>query len=233
MNKVEEKMEGEGFQFLGLEKSNSIVLDIGSAHTKCGFTGEFSPRHILPTEFTLHSGKRVRYYLLFFVFSIFSDENFYYLKLSLSNNEKYTENEWRQAIERLLHKIFFGLLGVGPESNVVIIDSYLYPTIFRKALSHVLFTRFNIETVKFWLKEAAPLLSLPLLPIPPNSAKISISNRFRTTSLVLNVGYSSTRALPIYERLALLGNLQVGVGAQAIFHRLKLVFLLFCYFYVS
>jgi hypothetical protein len=40
-------------------RKNPIVLDIGSAVTKCGYAGDAEPR-LLPTEFVTTSGKRVR-----------------------------------------------------------------------------------------------------------------------------------------------------------------------------
>ena len=40
-------------QYYGSEKS-SVVLEFGSAYTKCGFAGESSPRQIVPANFFLH-----------------------------------------------------------------------------------------------------------------------------------------------------------------------------------
>ncbi len=47
------------YEFFGSEKS-AVVLDIGSAYTKCGFAGESHPRHLIPSShFTISSGKKV------------------------------------------------------------------------------------------------------------------------------------------------------------------------------
>jgi hypothetical protein len=47
-------------EFYGSEKA-AIVLEIGHAYTKCGFAGEVSPRHIIPTKFVLVNGEKVCY----------------------------------------------------------------------------------------------------------------------------------------------------------------------------
>jgi actin-related protein len=44
---------------LSKDKKIPVVLDIGTAYTKCGFAGESSPRHIIPTEVRPHHLDRV------------------------------------------------------------------------------------------------------------------------------------------------------------------------------
>jgi len=134
------------FDLLGFE-GKWVVLEIGSAYTKCGFGGKYTPKHIVP--------------------SIFNAAN---TTLSLLCPTKGTEIEWRQALETLLREIFHTFLGIGPGYNVLVIDSLLYPLNFRKALAYVLFKRFKISNVKYCLGEATPLFTLP----PTNGTETSL-----------------------------------------------------------
>ena len=42
---------------VGGEKS-AIILDIGASYTKCGFAGEATPRHVIPSDLKLKTGKK-------------------------------------------------------------------------------------------------------------------------------------------------------------------------------
>lgn len=45
-------MSQDKLRFFGLEQ-DAVVLEIGTRFTKCGYAGEFIPRHILPTPAAL------------------------------------------------------------------------------------------------------------------------------------------------------------------------------------
>jgi len=154
---------------LNTTEKPAVVLDIGSAYTKCGFAGEPTPRGIFPTTF-------------------FGRRNQLLKPVTPVGGTLPTDEDWEEAVEKLLNYIFFHILQANPhERRVVICESLLVSNGFRKALAYVLFIRLGVVSIFF-----APNTMLSLYPCDMK------------TGIVVDCGYLDTRILPIYEGIALL-----------------------------
>ncbi|XP_060070556.1 actin-related protein 10-like [Ylistrum balloti] len=127
--------------FEGLSYSsdkNVIVIDIGTAYTKCGLAGETGPRCIIPSEVkNAKSGKIV----------------------NLSDFEK--KYELFENIKDFLFVLFFRHLLLSPKNKrVVICESLLCPDVFRETLGKVLFTHYEVATVMFASSHVMSLMTL-------------------------------------------------------------------------
>lgn len=122
---------------LGSEKIH-VVIDIGSYHTKIGFAGEASPRHIIPS---------------------------YNVK---SNNEvvnicdpKLTKEELSDELITFVHAIYFRYLLTNPKDRkIVVCENFLQRELFRETLADVLFKQFSVVGIMM-----TPALPLALIPI--------------------------------------------------------------------
>eukprot|EP00026_Physarum_polycephalum_P010728 Phypoly_transcript_10905.p1 GENE.Phypoly_transcript_10905~~Phypoly_transcript_10905.p1 ORF type:complete len:381 (+),score=26.28 Phypoly_transcript_10905:44-1186(+) len=150
------------FPFFGAEKA-AVVLDIGSRFTRCGFAGESVPRRIFSTSLIDQNGKKL---------SLFS---------FLATHSE-SRSEWLEAIENLLHEIYFLYLQCNPrERRGIVCENLLSPAIFRESLAHILLEKYQVLAVTF---VHTPVVSLvPLL---------------KTTALVVDIGFSETRVVPVY-----------------------------------
>ncbi|KFD48989.1 hypothetical protein M513_10141, partial [Trichuris suis] len=107
----------------------TIVLDIGNAYVKLGFSAELSPRRILPTEQLLCIPKLGPKPLT-----------------DLSNGG----DEADAAFVHLFYEIFFRHLLLSPKDRrVVIVESVLTPSELRSTMAKVLFTRYEVMSVMF------------------------------------------------------------------------------------
>jgi actin-related protein 10 len=123
---------------LGVEKP-VIVLEIGTAYTKCGFSGEPCPRRILPTT-TLINGKTVQVF---------------------DHAEQRTEDELREVLVHFLYDIVYMHLMVKTQDRrVVISESIVAPSVFRSILADVLYRHFTFGSVLF-----APTPLFALFPL--------------------------------------------------------------------
>ena len=125
---------------LGADKQ-AVVFDIGSAFTKIGFAGEFSPRHIVRSEIkTIVNGDLV-------TIKLFKDKG----------NINY--NEFRD----FFHMIYFRYLLVNPkERRVVICDSILKSVCVRNLIAQILFRDFEVVSICFVPSHLLALFSLGL-----------------------------------------------------------------------
>nr|XP_023025103.1 actin-related protein 10 [Leptinotarsa decemlineata] len=109
------------FETLSSDKQ-IVVLDIGAAYTKFGFSGEFSPRTIIKSEVRCKTSKQFRR-----VWNYKSAEDLYDLLVDF------------------MHSIFFKYALVSPKDRaVIIVESLLCPTLFRETLAKVLFSHYEI-----------------------------------------------------------------------------------------
>nr|CAI5826474.1 unnamed protein product [Callosobruchus analis] len=101
----------------------SVVLDIGAAYTKFGFTGEFSPRSIIKSEVVCTKTKQLRK-----IWDFKSEEDLYDLLVDF------------------IHIIFFKHALLSPKDKpIIIVESLLCPTLFRETLAKVLFHHYEMS----------------------------------------------------------------------------------------
>ncbi|KXJ24727.1 Actin-related protein 10 [Exaiptasia diaphana] len=134
------------FDIIGLGgEKNAVVIDIGTAYTKCGFAKEAAPRHIIPSYIT---------------HTVNGTTNTEYV----FENDKRNPDELYAVLRDFIHMIYFRYLLVNPrDRRVVICESVLCPTLFRETIAKVLFKHFEVPSVLF-----APchLVSLFTLGVP-------------------------------------------------------------------
>ncbi|XP_023234542.1 actin-related protein 10-like [Centruroides sculpturatus] len=104
-----------------------IILDIGSAYTKCGFARETGPRWIISSEVkNSQTGKVTK------LWDYKSPEELYLL------------------FKEFLQQMYFKYVVANPkERRVVIVESVVCPTVFRETLAKVLFHHFEIPSLIF------------------------------------------------------------------------------------
>lgn len=101
----------------------TVVLDIGAAYTKFGFTGEFAPRTIMKSVARCKKTGRLRK-----IWDYESPEDLYDL------------------LVEFLHTIYFKYALLSPKDKpVIIVESLLCPTLFRETLAKVLFSHYEIS----------------------------------------------------------------------------------------
>jgi hypothetical protein len=116
------RLRSMGLGPIGVEKP-AVVLEIGSAYTKCGFAGEGAPRHVIPSTI-VRKGESV---------PVFTPE-----RLGDSDSIK-------EILTDFLFEIFYKYLLVKTtERRVLVVESPLTPTKFRQALADVLFRHFKV-----------------------------------------------------------------------------------------
>ncbi|TSK58019.1 Actin-related protein 10 [Bagarius yarrelli] len=135
------------FEVLGSGgEKTAVVIDLGTAYTKCGFAGETGPRFIIPSELQRpglqQSIKVVQY--------------------NINTEELYTN------LKEFIHTLYFRHLLVNPrDRRVVIIESILCPSHFRETLSRVFFKHFEVPSVLF-----APSHLMSIMTLGINSALV-------------------------------------------------------------
>ncbi|XP_072383319.1 actin-related protein 10 [Diabrotica undecimpunctata] len=101
----------------------TVVLDIGSAYTKFGFSGEFAPRTIIKSVARCKKSGQLRR-----IWDYESAEDLYDL------------------LVEFLHVIYFRYALLSPKDKpVIIVESLLCPTLFRETLAKVLFSHYEIS----------------------------------------------------------------------------------------
>lgn len=111
-----------GLGTIGVEKL-AIVLEIGSAYTKCGFASESAPRHVIPSTVT-RNGKSVRVY---------------------DPESPIVEADLRNVLIDFLFDIFYKHLLVKTiERRVMVVEDPFTPTLFRQVLADVLFRHYKV-----------------------------------------------------------------------------------------
>ncbi|KAJ8976654.1 hypothetical protein NQ317_010369 [Molorchus minor] len=103
----------------------TVVLDIGTAYTKFGFTGEFAPRNIIKSEVRSRKNGQLKR-----IWDFESPEELYDL------------------LVEFVHTIYFKYALLSPKDRpIVIIESLLCPTLFRETLAKVLFVHYEVSMV--------------------------------------------------------------------------------------
>jgi actin-related protein 10 len=101
----------------------TVVLDIGSAYTKFGFSGEYAPRCIIRSEVCCKKTNTIRRIL------DYKDEKDLY-----------------DLLVDFVHVLYFKYALFSPKDKpIVIVESLLCPTLFRETLAKVLFVHYEIS----------------------------------------------------------------------------------------
>ncbi len=171
----------------------AIVIDIGHAYTKCGFAGETGPHTIIPSRI-YSSNKPIKIH----------DYNKNQIYKQSSNNINLTktnieEETLREILIEFLYRIFYKILNSNSrERKLVIVESILTNSFFRKILADVLFKNFQVVSILFLPSHLASLYTVGI-----------------NTGLVIDCGYVDCQVLPISESVPMAGLCQfVNLGAE-------------------
>ncbi|GAM17372.1 hypothetical protein SAMD00019534_005470 [Acytostelium subglobosum LB1] len=178
-----------------MEKA-SIVLDIGGSYTKCGYTGESTPRCIVPTD--LHPFNLSQY--------LSSGISYDHTTTDNNNNNNLiilpTAQQLTEPLLNFLNTLFLKYLLCKPEQKkIVIVENLFVPRMFRQLLVSLLFDHFKVQSIVL----LSPTVSLlPLL---------------RTTAVIIDCGYSESR---VYEGIGMMSAYKTArVGSKTIRDQLK------------
>merc|ERR1719376_844755 len=115
------------FEALSIDDPKVIVVDIGTAYTKCGLAGETAPRCIIPSKVTNSRTKEV-----------------------VDVWDYSSAAELYENLKTLLYTLIFRHLLVTPKDRrVVVVESFLCPSEFRETLAEVLFKHYEVGSVLF------------------------------------------------------------------------------------
>ncbi|CAG9763009.1 unnamed protein product [Ceutorhynchus assimilis] len=116
----------------------TVVLDIGTAFTKFGFTSEFAPRYIIRSEVRCKRTNKIR---------------------KLSSYE--SPEDLHDLLVDFIHAIYFKFALISPKDRpIVIVESLLCPTLFRETLAKVLFLQYEVSSILVLPSHLVALASL-------------------------------------------------------------------------
>ncbi|XP_076274002.1 actin-related protein 10 [Rhynchophorus ferrugineus] len=125
------------YQSLSSEKL-TVVLDIGSAFTRFGFTTDFAPRYIIRSEVRCKKTNKLRK-----ICDYDSADDLY------------------DMLVELIHIIYFKYALISPKDRpIVIVESLLCPTLFRETLAKVLFLQYEVSSILVLPSHLVALASL-------------------------------------------------------------------------
>ncbi|CAF0902455.1 unnamed protein product [Adineta steineri] len=111
---------------LAASEKTAVVIDIGHAYTKCGFAGNASPRHIVPTTVTIR-GKTKHVF----------EENLDITSL-------------RDRLTEFIRLVYYKYnIANCRERRVVIVESVITPTRIRHVLADILLKQFEASSLAF------------------------------------------------------------------------------------
>lgn len=121
------------YEGIGLiSEKHAVVLDVGSATTKCGYAGEMSPRCILASKVGdtwLHQATH--------------------------------QDKLYPLLVDFIHQLYFKWLLVNPKDRrVVVVENVLGSTLFKETLAKVLFKHYEVSSVLFVPSHLVCLFSL-------------------------------------------------------------------------
>ncbi|CAH0560217.1 unnamed protein product [Brassicogethes aeneus] len=117
----------------------TVVLDIGAAFTKFGFSGEFSPRSIFRSEVYCKKTKKTRRIIDF-----------------------ETPEDLYDLLVEFIHKVYFKYALLSPKDRpIIVVESLLCPTLFRETLAKVLFVHYEVSTMLVLPSHLVAASSLP------------------------------------------------------------------------
>mmetsp|Transcript_21141 Transcript_21141/g.36289 ORF Transcript_21141/g.36289 Transcript_21141/m.36289 type:complete len:368 (+) Transcript_21141:100-1203(+) len=92
------------------------------------------------------------------------------------------QQQWENYVEPFLSKLFLQLLLLPNDRPLVLVENFMTPYGIREAIARVLFERLQVPSILFAWSDATSLYCSR-----------------ETTGLVLDVGHSMSRAMPIFE----------------------------------
>eukprot|EP01105_Mastigella_eilhardi_P021686 TRINITY_DN5279_c0_g1_i1.p1 TRINITY_DN5279_c0_g1~~TRINITY_DN5279_c0_g1_i1.p1 ORF type:complete len:393 (-),score=107.22 TRINITY_DN5279_c0_g1_i1:41-1198(-) len=161
----------------------AVVLELGGGYTRCGFAGEATPTRTLASPAALRAAPPAAA----------------------------AEERLERELHPFLRDLFLDSLLVTPtEVPVVLCESALWPSHLRHAVLSVLLRRLRVPGVACVPAEAAA--SLMLLPPPPHPPAAQLlaappppmASAAEGHLLVVDVGYTRCRVLPVHHRQPLL-----------------------------
>lgn len=180
-----------------LLKSTPVVIDIGDAYIKAGFAGETYPRHVLHTRTMIEAARAATAH------DEPSDETHTLspaqlrvaaTELSTSrafvSNPYHTSEGWRRLLASLLRSIYFQHLHVNPrDRRVLLIAGVAWTHAFTRAALHAL-----------WEMDVPAVCVKPAMECVLYSSMPSVTHPLASsgTALIIDVGWSETRVLPVY-----------------------------------
>eukprot|EP00040_Diaphanoeca_grandis_P030535 m.180612 g.180612 ORF g.180612 m.180612 type:complete len:567 (+) comp32028_c0_seq1:235-1935(+) len=149
---------------LGVEKP-AIVIEIGTAYTKCGFSGESVPRYIMPSNVVINGTK----------VAVFDPE------------EARTTAELREILLMFLHDIMYKRLLVKTQDRrAVVCEGIAVPSVYRALVADILYRYFMFQSVMF-----APNSVLSTLPMFLDSALVVDCGYTEATSIAVFDGVAA------------------------------------------
>ncbi|CDW77817.1 UNKNOWN [Stylonychia lemnae] len=133
-----------------------IVLDVGLTFTKCGFSKDPMPMHIVPTPLTMIQYLRDHASSVSLIFS----SSFFLNQLACSTFADAFEkhNKLMMELEEFLTTVFYHLLQTNPrEKAIMMCESMMAPRGFIECIGHVLFRNFGVKSIYFLLSNMTPL----------------------------------------------------------------------------
>ncbi|KPM06908.1 actin-related protein 10-like protein [Sarcoptes scabiei] len=112
------------YEGIGSDK-NSVILEFGTAYSRCGFTSEPSPRAIVPSNIYFEPYRKI--------VNIFEIQD---------------ELHAKKALEKYIQMIYFRYLAVNPKDRrVVVVESVFAEKSFREKLANILFKSLDVPSV--------------------------------------------------------------------------------------
>lgn len=174
--------------------SPPLVLEFGRALTKIGVAGEHVPRHIFPTPELFYPSHTTS-----------PDDPHVHPEGKVVRVAK-TLRDWIGILEPVLERVFFLFLKADPKDRrIVLIDPVFAPAGFRNSLFFLLFERYRVASI---------------CQIPDACCSLYLSNFSGGVSV--DVGYASTRVVPVFAGLPLRNAaVEVAYGGRLVDRRLR------------
>ncbi|XP_064403318.1 actin-related protein 10-like [Halichondria panicea] len=107
----------------------AIILDIGRIYTRCGFSGEAAPRHIIRSQITMRPHRQLQ---------------------EVWDPKYINREELYLILCRFIRHVYLKYLMVNPrEYRVVVVESLYCPAHFRNTLARALFSHMNVPYAVF------------------------------------------------------------------------------------
>jgi len=152
---------------LGVEKKPSIIIEIGAAYTKVGFSGEAMPRHVLR--------------------SVVMDPDDGHEVPVFSPEEQRSTAELRELLLTFMHNIMYKkLLVKTSERRAVVCEGIAVPTVYRSLVAEILYRYFMFQSVMF-----APNAVLSTLPLWTDSALVVDCGHSESTAVAVFDGVAA------------------------------------------